>query len=410
MKLTGFRPYDKQKEIIDGVLNSDAMFHCITTGRQVGKSLTLLNLALYYSINKKNQKLLIVAPVYSQLSKLMSQMIDVLTPTNIMTSANRSEYEIRLINGSKIWFRSAERADSIRGLSIHYLFIDESGDIKTSDFQASILPTITSAGKKCMMFGTPKKRNFFYQYYVMGRSDNENYKTYSFPSESSPYVSKEFLREQKKSLPERIYNQEFMGIYQDSEGQVFQGFADVCVNDLWVHHDKRLKTFGGLDIGTKGDYSVLTIMDELGRVLYVWRKNHIEYSQIVDEVVTLAKKYNLKELLCETNGVGDPIYESVKKKFTKAVPFFQTQKTKEDGIRRLIMDIQDKSLELPSVNLFPYLHDELEIYEYEVLPSGKIRYTHPKGMNDDCVDSLMMANWSRVNPKRGGSIKISSVR
>ena len=73
-------------------------------------------------------------------------------------------------------------------------------------------------------------------------------------------------------------------------------------------------------------------------------------------------------------------------------------------------DIQDTTLELPSFNLFPTLQEELEIFEYEVLPSGKIRYTHPQGFHDDIVDALAMANWSRVNPKRGGSIKISSLR
>ena len=53
----------------------------------------------------------------------MGQIMDALAPTQIMASANRSDYEIKLVNGSKIWFRSAERADTIRGLSINYLFM-----------------------------------------------------------------------------------------------------------------------------------------------------------------------------------------------------------------------------------------------------------------------------------------------
>lgn len=73
-------------------------------------------------------------------------------------------------------------------------------------------------------------------------------------------------------------------------------------------------------------------------------------------------------------------------------------------------DIQDNAIELPSHNLFPSLSEELEIFEYEVLPSGKIRYTHPQGFHDDCVISLAMANWNRVNSKRGSSIKIGGLR
>jgi hypothetical protein len=52
----------------------------------------------------------------------------------------------------------------------------------------------------------------------------------------------------------------------------------------------------------------------------------------------------------------------------------------------------------------------MEIFEYEILPSGKIRYSAPNGFHDDCILSLAMANWSRVNPKRGGGIKIGSIR
>jgi fructose 1,6-bisphosphatase len=73
-------------------------------------------------------------------------------------------------------------------------------------------------------------------------------------------------------------------------------------------------------------------------------------------------------------------------------------------------DIEESALELPSTNLFPALGEELEAFSYEVLPSGKIRYSHPSGFHDDCVISLGMANWCRVNPKRGGGITIKSIR
>lgn len=411
MKIQGYRPYEQQKEVIDGILSSDSLYHTLVCGRQSGKTITLINLLFYYAINNPKARCLWISPVYSQISKVMGQIIDALEPAGIMTSANRSEYEIRLTNGSKIWFRSAERSDSIRGLSIQYLFIDESQDIKSSDFQTSILPTITAAGKRCIFGGTPKKKNFFYDYYMMGKSEEySNHQSYHFPSSASPYVSKEFLLEQQKSLPENIYKQEFEAIFQDNDGQVFTNLQNVLINDVYPPRERGMNVYAGLDIGTKEDYSVLTIMDELGRVLKVWRDRHIPYSQIVDEVVKLCKEYNVRELVVESNGPGDVLFEQIKKKYNRATPLFQTNQTKENIIRRLMSDIQDMTLELPSLKLFPSLGEELEIFEYSVLPSGKIRYGHPSGFHDDCVLSLAMANHSRVNPKRGGSIKIGSIR
>ena len=39
------------------------------------------------------------------------------------------------------------------------------------------------------------------------------------------------------------------------------------------------------------------------------------------------------------------------------------------------------------------LIDELESYEYEVLPSGALRYAAPEGKHDDMVIAVALANW-----------------
>ena len=410
--LIGFKPYPKQRSVIEEIINGDNLYNTMVCGRQSGKSTTLLGLILYYAINNPKAVILYVAPVYSQINKIQSQITDAIEPAGIIQSANKSSYEIKLINGSIIYFRSSERADNIRGLAVDYLLVDESQDVGTLDFQKSILPTITARGKKAIFGGTPKKRgNWFYEYYQMGKSsDFPNHTSFHFPSWESPYVSGEFIEEQRRTLPPKIFSQEFEAEWQENEGSVFQNLGGVCVNDNWPEQNRNMKVYAGLDIGSKDDYTVLVILDELGRCLYVWRQNHISYSDIVDKVVKTCKHYKVNELLCEVNGVGDPLFEMIKKQFSRATPFFQTNQTKENTIRRLMGDIQDQTLELPSEKLMPEFVNELEIYEYEILASGKIRYTHPQGMHDDIVDALAMANWSRVNPKRGGSIKISSLR
>ena len=411
MKITGFRPYPKQREVIDSIINGNSFYNVMVCGWQSGKSTTLLGLILYYSINKAKSVSLYTAPTYGQINKILVQLMDVLQPTGIIVSANKSSYEIKLTNGSMIYFRSTERADSIRGLAVDYLFCDESQDTNTSDFQKSILPTITARGKKCVLAGTPKRKNLFYDYFQMGRSEDfPNHTSYHFPSWESPYVSTQFIEEQKRTLPPKIFSQEFEAKWQENEGSVFQNLNGVCINDLWPNRDKNIRVYAGLDIGSKDDYSVLVILDELGRCLNVWRANNISYSEIVRKVVDTCKHYNVTELLCEVNGVGDPVYEQIKKEYSRATPLFQTNQTKENTIRRLIGDIQDQALELPSYNLMPEFIQELEIYEYEILASGKIRYTHPNGMHDDIVDALAMANWSRTNPKRGGGLKIQGIR
>ncbi len=405
MQYKGFKPYKFQKGIIDDILGKDDMFYVMVCGRQIGKTLLLINMLLYYGINKPKSTLLWVSPYYSMAVKVLSQILDAIEYTPITKEANKSEKIITLINGTRIYFRSAEKPETIRGLSIDYCFIDEAQDVSDNAFNKSILPTLSAKGKKCLIAGTPKSKNWFYLYFQRG--GDKNYNSYTAPSTISPYISEEFIKEQKESLPPSIFNQEFLAQWQDGDGEVFTNIDEVCNQESWIPTNKR--TVAGLDVGTKQDYSVLTIMDELGRVVYMWRARGIDYSEIVNKVVYFCKQYK-SQLLVEANGVGDPIVEMIKKQYKDTKPFITSNSSKENIVRRLISDIADMNIELPSVSLFEPLYKELHAFQYKYLPSGKISYQAMSGMHDDTVMSLAITNWNRISNPIRKKLIISGLR
>ena len=405
MQYKGFKPYEFQQQIIDDILNKDDMFYTMVCGRQIGKTLLLVNMLLYYSINNPRTTLLWVSPYYSMAVKVLSQILDAIEFTPITKEANKSEKIITLINGSRIYFRSAEKPETIRGLSIDYCFIDEAQDVSDDAFNKSILPTLSAKGKKCLIAGTPKSKNWFYLYFQ--RADDKNYNSYTAPSTISPYISEDFIKEQKESLPPSIFNQEFLAQWQEGDGEVFTNIDDVCNLSDW--RGTKDRTLGGLDIGTKQDYTVLTIMDTSGRIVYMWRERGLEYSAIVDRVVYLCKQYRT-ELYVEANSIGDAVYEMIKKKYKSVKPFITSNTSKENIIRRLISDISDLSLELPSPNLFAPLYKELQMFQYKYLPSGRITYQAMSGYHDDCVMSLAICNWNRIENPIRKKLVISGLR
>ena len=81
MKLQGFAPYPRQREVLDNIIHSDIMYHTMVNGRQSGKSTTLLGLILYYSINDAKSVTLYTAPTYGLINKIMVQIMDTLQPT-----------------------------------------------------------------------------------------------------------------------------------------------------------------------------------------------------------------------------------------------------------------------------------------------------------------------------------------
>jgi len=405
MQYKGFKPYEFQKKIISDVLDKEDMFYTLVCGRQIGKTLLLINMLLYYSINRPKSTLLWVSPFYSQAIKVLSQIIDAIERSGIVKEANKSERIITLVNGSRIYFRSAEKPETIRGFSVDYAFLDEAQDIDDDAFNKSILPTLTAKGKKCLIAGTPKTKNWFYQYFQRG--GEENYHSYTAPSSISPYVSTEFLEEQKQSLPPAIYEQEFEAKWQSGDGEVFTNIDGVCVRNEWISTNQR--TVAGLDIATKQDYTVLTIMDEAGRVVWIWRARGLEYSEIVSKVVYYCKQYKSR-LLIEANSMGDAVYEMIKKQYKDVEPFITTNTSKENIIRRLISDIADNNIELPSPSLFPPLYQELQMFQYKFLPSGKISYQAMSGANDDTVMSLAICNWNRLQNGVKKKLYVGAVR
>ena len=61
-------------------------------------------------------------------------------------------------------------------------------------------------------------------------------------------------------------------------------------------------------------------------------------------------------------------------------------------ITSLQVAFEQEEISFPKIDI---LIDELEAFEYEMLSSGKFRYTSPEGYHDDCVISLALANWAR---------------
>ena len=116
----GFTPHKKQKEIIHSILDGKEKFHIVSVGRQMGKSLMGMNLALYWGINNGACKILWVSPVYSQTNKVHKELVAAIQESGIIKSNNYGDNTLTLKNNTEILFRSAERYDNIRGLTCDY--------------------------------------------------------------------------------------------------------------------------------------------------------------------------------------------------------------------------------------------------------------------------------------------------
>jgi len=408
MVYTGFTPHPKQRELIQGILESKSKYHVASIGRQFGKSLMGINLALYWSINNGPCKILWVSPVYSQASKVHKEMISAIAESGIVKNNNYSANEIELKNGSTIIFRSAERYDNIRGLTCDYGIIDEAAFMKDDAWQEAIRPVFAVRGKKVLFCSTPKGKNWFYNLHQLGQSpDYPNYIAYAGSSYDTPYIDREEIEDAQRTMPKNVFQQEYLAKFIDSGGEVF---TDIDHNTFDRYPNPQGKIYCGVDLGKQEDYTVATFMNQDGQVIDIYRDNKKEWTTMTANILKLVKKYRAT-VMVEVNSIGDVIYEQLKKQWADTHPFVTSSKSKNEIIEGLILDMNELTVKIPSKGLFPALYSELSVFTYEYNPKTRnIRYGHPAGLHDDTVISLAIVNYNRKQNKTYGQYTVMGRR
>ena len=393
MEVTLFTPHIGQKKIINGFADSSHRFGTVVTPRQFGKSLLGQNLLLYWLLQNPNQKGCWISPIYNQAKKVFQELSD--ASNSIISKSNKAELTLQFVNGSTVQFLSSERPDSVRGFSFHYMVVDEAAYVNERGFETAILPTLTALGKKCLIISTPKSKNWFYKYYLKGSNDSTDYISFRGQSTDNPYIDQNFIAEQRLSLPDDIFRQEYLAEFTDAGSEVFRGVDQACTVPQYVKQDKASRCFAGIDTGLSNDYSVLTVMNESGRVLLIDRLRGENINTIANRFNDILSRFRIEGGYVESNGIGAAMRDLVIPKNRRIRGFTTTQDSKTQIVRTLISDLESNIIELPTKELEPEVYKELSLYTYKLSNNGKLSFTHQNGLHDDIVDSLMLANKAR---------------
>ena len=401
MEVSGFRPHRGQQRVIETIVDTPQKYITVVSPRQVGKSLLLVNLILYYGINDKGSKIGVITPIYQQARKLMEDLYEAIKDSGIVEATNFSNFEIKLKTGSKIYFRSSEREDGLRGYTFDYLFLDEASYQSEDAWKRAIQPTALVHGKKVVLFSTPRGRDWFYELFQMGQDTNSPmHSSVRMEQGDNPYIDKEEIAAAKRSLPDSIFRAEYLGEFLEGESQVFQNFNANCF-DKWPK--PQGKCYIGVDLAQTGDYTVATVIDSTGAVVEIYRDNHKEWETMQTNIIQLARKYGATVMI-ETNSMGSVILEGIKKKYQDTHGFNTSNQSKRDIVESLIMGFNEGTVKIPSATLLPELHRELEVFEMTYNPQTRsVKYAARNNFHDDMVISLCIANYNRIQNKNYGN-------
>jgi hypothetical protein len=395
---------DKQKSIFNDCVESIYDYIVTSCGRQVGKTSVAQITSFQWAVSRANVNVGFFLPTYKQCKnvfKRMKKMLQDMLKESLVSFVAQPEFCITFYNGSTIQFFTADN-DNFRGYTFDYLICDEACFIR-DEIWGVLQPTIAVALSrkenkgKILLLSTPKTKNWFYGFV---NSESKNVKVYKFTSQEGGIISKEVIEDIKSRTPDAIFKNEYLGEFLDAGNGLFRYLP--CIKEV-------VNTQGvvaGLDLGTKDDYTVLTIMNRQGQLIALKRYKDLDYDVILKSVIVELKRYGKPLVHIETNGVGQMPYEFMKKSYGKVKPWVTTVKSKNDIIQKLILDFNTEEITILDNG---DLKDELDNFTVEWV-KGNPKYGGSNGFHDDCVMSLAICNFNRPAKVQSKATNIKKVK
>lgn len=370
-------------------------FKTVVWHRQAGKTTLALN-ELIKRATIKPGSYFYIAPTYRQAKMIAWDKVKEFLPDKLITKKNESELMIELFNGSKIYLKGSDNPDSLRGVTLEGVVLDEYQSSDSKTWFEIIYPTLSRTNGWAIFIGTPRGKGHFYELYRMGmRPEPNDWKSWILSAEQSGLLPKEAVEQAKKTMPLRVYDQEYNVQFKDDAGVVFDG-VKFCVKGSFLMPDPTHHYVMGVDLAKSEDFTVITVIDkQLLHVVYFERVNQKDWNLIKAKIEATARRYNNCEIRVDVSGAGSPILEDLMRQGLNIEGFVYTNTSKRQLIENLMILIQQQQITFPPIE---ELINELEIFTFDITPSGNVQYQAPKGFHDDCVNSLALAVW-QIDPR-----------
>jgi len=209
---------DWQKE----VFNDNARFKVIAAGRRTGKSRLAAWMLIINALQAERGHVFYVAPTQGQARDIMwSTLLELGHP--VIAGSHINNLQIKLVNGATISLKGADRPETMRGVSLKFLVMDEYADMKPEVWEQILRPALADQKGSALFIGTPMGRNHFYELYKYAElGDDEDFKAWHFTSYDNNIIDPSEIDRAKRSMSSYAFRQEFMASFEAMGSEMFK--------------------------------------------------------------------------------------------------------------------------------------------------------------------------------------------
>lgn len=394
----------------------------IACGRQWGKTTIIAMYLTWYLATHKDRQVFIIAPTTSQ-ARIMFELIKnyFLTSKELIKLVDKRKIvmnpfpRLETHDGCILQARGSAHADYLRGNHAHIVVEDESAFIPDQTENEVIEPFLATTidnypDAQHIKISSPQGEGHFKESFDLGQGKSRYYRSFQFPSSSSPHVGKQFLAKKKKQLGELslIWRAEYLAEFVDGALSIF-GSEDIraaislyekLTLNLGAESDKQPLVplapvpgrlyIQGVDLAGQGqDFTVATIWDVTDKnqltLVHYDRIQRATWPRIYEVIRNNHHYWNKARTILDSTGLGDPVVSELKDIGAEGYKI-GTNEAKQVLVNSAVRAFSNRIVAIPSDQ---DIASELKYFQASFTKGGNVKMEASKG-HDDIVLSICL--------------------
>ena len=205
------------------VFKNTTRFKVVAAGRRCGKSrLSAVSLLIEGLNCPEGSAVMYIAPTLGQARTIIWDLLHELGRP-VIKSSHINNLEILLVNGRKILVRGADNPDSLRGVSLTYVVLDECAFIKEDVWQKIIRASLSDKKGRALFISTPSGRNWFYDVFKLGQEEtDDDWRSWHFTTKDNETIDPKEIEAAERTLSSFAFKQEYLSSFDNAGQEVFK--------------------------------------------------------------------------------------------------------------------------------------------------------------------------------------------
>jgi hypothetical protein len=280
------------------VFRSEARFRVLVAGRRFGKSYLACIDLMRDAISGPDRIAWYVAPTYRQGKQILWTLLKRLMPRAYIATTNETDLSMHLVNGSVVAIRGADNPDSLRGVGLDFVALDEFAFMARTVWDETLRPALADREGRALFITTPNGMGWDYDLWLKGQERREGFESWSYTTLDGGNVAPEEVEAARASMSVRLFRQEFEASFEVMAGRVYDNFdrqPAPAGNLAPVEDQPTAELLVGMDFNVNPMSCVLGV--KAGDELHILAALEVATSNTEEMAAELSRRYPGRRLI-----------------------------------------------------------------------------------------------------------------